>query len=144
MRRLVARGGMDEAQSCVIIPPTGSGSGRYSNNQPTGYVLACGMDKPTAARETTQDYALFAGDVRRVCAHFGVHPTRDCFASGLNARFVPFWTEDDDAFAQNWRLEAGCWINPPWERMEDVVGKLEVECPEEVLIAPAYTNTRWW
>ena len=35
-------------------------------------------------------------------------------------------------------------MNPPWERMEDVVGKLEVECPEAILIAPAFTNTRWW
>ena len=28
--------------------------------------------------------------------------------------------------------------------MEDVVGKLEAECPEAILIAPAFTNTRWW
>ena len=28
--------------------------------------------------------------------------------------------------------------------MDDVVGKLEVEGPEAILIEPAFTNTRWW
>ena len=79
--------------------------------------------------ESTHDYALCALDVRRVCAYFKVHPTRDCFASSLNARFITFWSEADNAFAQNWRTEGCCWMNPPWERMDDVVGKLESDEP---------------
>ena len=35
-------------------------------------------------------------------------------------------------------------MNPPWERMDDLVGKLESDEPEAILIAPAFTNTRWW
>ena len=35
-------------------------------------------------------------------------------------------------------------MNPPWELMDDVVGKLESDEPEAVLIAPAFTHTRWW
>ena len=120
-----------------------SDPGEATMTNPPDTSSRAGWISPRRQGESTQDYALCAHDVRRVCAHFGVHPTRDCFASALNAKFVPYWTEDDDAFAQNWRTEACCWMNPPWERMEDAVGKLEAECPEAILIAPAFTNTRW-
>ena len=35
-------------------------------------------------------------------------------------------------------------MNPPWDRMPDVVSKLEREGPEAILIAPGFTNTAWW
>ena len=123
-----------------LVP--GPGDIAYTNPPDTS--SRAGWTSPRRLAETTHDYALCAADVRRVCAYFAVQPTRDCFASALNARFVPFWTEIDDAFAQNWRAEACCWMNTPWKRLDDVVGKLEVEGPEAILIAPAFTNTRWW
>ena len=87
---------------------------------------------------------MCASDVSFLCTHFSVRPTRDCFASALNARFSTWWTVDDDAFTKDWRAEGCCWMNPPWELLDKVVVRLEEVGPEAVLLAPRFEQFAWW
>jgi hypothetical protein len=76
------------------------------------------------------DYAVRAPHVQTILDHFGLTPTRDCFANPENRRFDKWWgpgsPEGDDAFLQDWGPEHGLlWMNPlstfslkSWKRLE--------------------------
>ena len=71
-------------------------------------------------------------------------PTRDAFASKLNARFPKYWDRDDDAFAQDWAREDLLWINPPFEHFAKVVTKLATDEARAIVVVPEWKHLKWW
>ncbi len=56
----------------------------------------------------TKEYAVQKMHMEHILKIFSVMPTVDAFASRANARIQRFWTEVEDAFAQQWFVEV------PW------------------------------
>ena len=48
-----------------------------------------------------------------------------------------------DGSALNWRNDV-VWINPPWALLPDIIGKIECERPDAILIVPKWTSQLWW
>ena len=72
---------------------------------------------------------------------FACHQSRVCsrFASRL---FHPEALALDGS-ALNWRNDV-VWINPPWALLPDIIGKIECERPDAILIVPKWTSQLWW
>jgi hypothetical protein len=75
----------------------------------------------------------------------------DAFASSSNNITRRFWSygpdptaEAQDGLLQHWRNEE-LWINPPFELMERVVGKLTRDCPRRaIIITPHWPHRPWF
>ncbi|HEV3310466.1 MAG TPA: DNA N-6-adenine-methyltransferase [Chloroflexota bacterium] len=73
--------------------------------------------------------------------------TVDLAASPENALCDRFYTEEDDALAQDWYLETG-FCNPPYDDIEPWLAKaLRASVDDEavtVFVLPARTDQPWW
>jgi hypothetical protein len=92
---------------------------------------------------TTEDYAVVPRLVNSILRAFDAGiPSADAFAAPWNTRFPSFWSESDDGFSKNWRLEPFLCINAPFSRIHDVVTKLIRDDPKAIVITPVWHS--WW
>jgi len=80
----------------VTPPVTGRGASLLS----CGDVEANPRRPPTDRRE--EDYVVVPDLVEVACGRLSLFPVRDAFATPENHRFSSYWTEEEDAFAQQW------------------------------------------
>ena len=93
----------------------------------------------------TNDYAVKKELVKKIITEFGIEePEVDAFATMENRRFPRYWDRRKDAFAQNWSKPRCLWINPPFECLDEVVTKIQVESARAVLIVPEWRKESWW
>ena len=71
-------------------------------------------------------------------------PTVDAFASRQNQRFPRFWDSKQNAFSKDWSLEDLLWINPPFDKIKEVVHKLEADEATAIVVVPEWKDTTWW
>jgi len=82
-------------------------------------------------------------DILNLQFHFNI----DLAASYENARFVPYYTIEDDALSQEWR--GTCWCNPPYGRNIGLWTRKAQESARDnhatvVFLIPARTDTLWF
>lgn len=71
----------------------------------------------------------------------------DVCASEINHKLDAYFTQADDALAQDWGQRV-CWMNPPYGRK--IVGfmrkayEASLSGATVVCLVPARTDTRWW
>ena len=76
--------------------------------------------------------------------------TRDCFSTSNNKRFNKHFTkhssgaDGDGAFGKDWSKDKLLWINPPFERMQEVVDKIVHDGARAVVVAPCWDETAPW
>ena len=92
--------------------------------------------KPTPWK--THCYRVTDEWVLDICKHFQQQPKRDAFANEKNNRFPKYSTEETNALAQNWTKEGLLWINPPWELLPQVVGKIYDDAARAIVICPVW------
>lgn len=72
----------------------------------------------------------------------------DVAASQENAVCPKFFTEEDDALIQDWKVGTGWnWLNPPFGQLElwTVKAKLEAEKgAQTVMLVPVSPGSNWW
>ena len=72
--------------------------------------------------------------------------TLDVCATPENAKCLSYYTEADDALAQEWR--GVCWMNPPYGRQIKAWVRKAYESSlagaTVVCLLPARTDTAWW
>ena len=73
--------------------------------------------------------------------------TIDVCAYPHNAKLPRYWTEKEDALAQDWSGER-CWCNPPYGRVIGQWVQKAAESAEQgalvVMLLPARVDSRWW
>jgi len=86
--------------------------------------------------------------VAEACGRLGIFPVRHAFATPANHRFPAYWTREDDALALSWDYAMACplWANPPFSRLEEVVGKAAREGSLMLIIDPEWPGPQypWW
>jgi hypothetical protein len=95
------------------------------------------------------DYAVRAPHVQTILDHFGLTPTRDCFANPENRRFEKWWgpgsPEGEDAFLQDWGPEKGLlWMNPPFNIFPQVLEKVRRDQAHVIMIVPAWRRQKFF
>ena len=68
----------------------------------------------------------------------------DASVCAKNCRFPKFLDMKTDAFTKNWGEESLLWMNPPFETLEEVVGKIIVDKATAIVIVPEWPKRRWW
>lgn len=103
---------------------------------------ACRTPQPVYFSE---QYAVRAHWVKRIISQFNLDPSicRDCFATPTNRRFDRFWTEEDDALAQEWSPAEIRWCNPPWSLWSRVASKILSSIGVSVAVMPAWYSQPW-
>lgn len=95
-------------------------------------------------RWITTDYAVCSDVVRRIVKELdGGEPTIDAFATKENKRFPRCWTEEEDAFKQNWGKEELLWMNPPFDKFPQVLAKIKEEGARAILVVPSWEYRGW-
>ena len=96
-------------------------------------------------KRVTTDYAVRDEWVQKVLKELECDtPTVDAFATKENARVPRCWTEENDAFKQDWSKEKLLWLNPPFDNFEKVINKLKEDRAQAVLILPRLEYRDWW
>tara|TARA_R110001583_G_scaffold44829_16_gene141880 strand:- start:1612 stop:2094 length:483 start_codon:yes stop_codon:yes gene_type:complete len=76
------------------------------------------------------------------------HFDLDAAASATNALCDRYFTEQDDALAQDWLSSQSVWCNPPYGRdLHRWMAKAYAESrkgPTVVMLVMACTETKWW
>lgn len=72
------------------------------------------------------------------------HPQVDAFASPKNARCSLFWDKKNSAFNRSWKAQGLLWINPPFNRLEEVVNKVESDQATCLFLCPNWPTAPWW
>ena len=126
------------------------GHGTLSSSPPSHWrdigttTLAPWRSRPRRSAWFTCDYAVRSDLVDLVVQRFGGNvPTVDAFASRQNKRFPKFWDIKKDAFSKDWSTEDLLWINPPFDKIEEVVHKLETDGATGIIVVPEWKDTGW-
>jgi hypothetical protein len=72
-----------------------------------------------------------------------LQPRVDAFASKQNKQYDKYWTIAENAFKQNWR-EIILYINPYFEDLPKVVGKMRAEAATGYVVAPCKPEAPWY
>ena len=120
-------------------------------------------ERNTAADALSKDldynsWSLTPSTYQRICRRLG-HPTRDLFASPLNAKcpewYSRHWTPTSsthhtaptavDAFSlPTWRLPGRSYICAPFPPLGRVMRKLEADQAAAIVIIPIWPRAIWW
>jgi len=104
------------------------------------------------------DFSLNMKTYRKICHHFNLQPTLDCFATRMNRRVKKFmsWTPQPEAFRVDALTTRGLdlapkevlWCHPPWKLIPKVVKWLSLVVQQSkrsgLLLTPHWPGAPWW
>ena len=96
-----------------------------------------------AGSANSEEYGVRRKWVERVMHEFAVTPDRDCFATGGNARFPRYYTQEQDALSLRWDESETMWCNPPWTEWPKVADKILRGKNRCVCVVPAWYSRAW-
>ena len=155
LRRLPAEGQEIRATRGVDSPmqlkESGEGPTAHPSSTRAGPNDGCCLHQPVEEQPglpegwKTHDYAVKEGIVRQIIKEFGIEdPDVDAFATIENRRFPRYWDRQMDAFAQDWSRPRCLWINLPFECLDLIVNKIQMDMAKAVLIVPEWKEKSWW
>ena len=98
------------------------------------------------SRWISNNYAVREKYVADMVTRLKFHPEVDAFATQQNTRCVRWWgkesKETEDAFNQSWQ-GISLWINPPFNKIGDVVKKVAEDGAHAILVVPGWVRRKW-
>lgn len=106
-----------------------------------------------APKWTNNSYRITKEWFDKIKKWSGLDLTIDAFASEGSNLLSRWWSRSQDAFEQPWDLEV-LWVNPPIQKLPDVITKIIQDEAEGVILAPiqeaswfralCYMARNWW